>query len=116
MSRKDSRHVNCENAITRNRSAQSRVRTPASPSCRSMMRPKLFHGTYSMTCANSVLPTFIRHPKLSKPGMIANAQYEIQIVDTHESLETLINVGVAAGTSQFNRTLVNFYSNLRSFT
>jgi hypothetical protein len=38
--------------------------------------------------------------------MIANAQDEIQIVDTHESLETLINVGIAAGTSQFNRTLV----------
>jgi hypothetical protein len=38
--------------------------------------------------------------------MIANAQSEIQIVDTHESLETLINVDVAAGTSQFNRTLV----------
>ena len=39
--------------------------------------------------------------------MIANAQYEIQIVDTHESLETLIIVGVAVGMSQFNRTLVN---------
>lgn len=38
--------------------------------------------------------------------MIANAQSEIQIVDTHESLETLINVDVAAGTAQFNRTLV----------
>jgi len=38
--------------------------------------------------------------------MIANVQYEIQIVDTHESLETLVNAGVAAGTSQFNRTLV----------
>jgi hypothetical protein len=38
--------------------------------------------------------------------MIANAQYEIQIVDTHESLGTLIIVGVAAGTSQFNRTLL----------
>jgi len=38
--------------------------------------------------------------------MIANAQCEIQIVDTHESLETLINVDVAADTSQFNRTLV----------
>jgi len=38
--------------------------------------------------------------------MIANAQDEIQIVDTHESLETLIIVGVAVGTSQFNRTLV----------
>jgi hypothetical protein len=39
--------------------------------------------------------------------MIANAQYEIQIVDTHESLGTLINVGFAAGTPQFNRTLVS---------
>ena len=38
--------------------------------------------------------------------MIANAQSKIQIVDTHESLETLINIDVAAGTSQFNRTLV----------
>jgi len=38
--------------------------------------------------------------------MIANAQSEIQIVDTHEALETLINVDVAADTSQFNRTLV----------
>ena len=27
-------------------------------------------------------------------------------MDTHESLGTLINVGVAVGTSQFNRTLV----------
>src|SRR3989338_5519136 len=71
-----------------------------------MMRPKVFHGTYSMICANSVLPTFIPHSRFVKPGMIANAQYEIQIVDTHESLETLIIVGVAVGTSQFNRTLV----------
>jgi hypothetical protein len=38
--------------------------------------------------------------------MIANVQYEIQIVDTHESLEILINVGAAAGASQFNRTLL----------
>src|SRR3989338_7068935 len=106
MSRRDSRHVNCAKAITRNKSAQLKVRTPASPSCRSMMRPNVFHGTYSMTCANSVLPTFILHSRFAKPGMIANAQSEIQIVDTHESLETLINIDVAAGTSQFNRTLL----------
>jgi hypothetical protein len=31
--------------------------------------------------------------------MIANAPSEIQIVDTHESLETLINVDVAVGTA-----------------
>src|SRR3989338_1985327 len=77
-----------------------------------MMRPKVFHGTYSMICANSVLPTFIPHSRFVKPGMIANAQYEIQIVDTHESLETLIIVGVAVGTSQFNRTLVSSYISL----
>src|SRR3989338_4014764 len=75
-----------------------------------MMRPKVFHGTYSMICANSVLPTFIPHSRFVKPGMIANAQYEIQIVDTHESLETLIIVGVAVGTSQFNRTLVQVHT------
>jgi hypothetical protein len=46
------------------------------------------------------------HPKLYKPGMIANAQSKIQIVDTHESLETLVNIDVPVGTNQFNRTLV----------
>ena len=49
------------------------------------------------------------HPKLSKPGMIANAQSKIQIVDTHESLETLINIDIAVGMTQFNRTLVFCY-------
>jgi hypothetical protein len=47
------------------------------------------------------------HPGFSKPGMMTNVQSKIQIVDTHESLGTLINVDVAAGTSQFNRTLVS---------
>lgn len=44
--------------------------------------------------------------------MIANAQFEIQIVDIHESLEPLIHIDVAAGTPQFNRTLVNFSGNV----
>ena len=35
-----------------------------------------------MTCANSVLPTYILHSRLVKHGMIANVQSEIQIVDT----------------------------------
>jgi len=39
------------------------------------------------------------HPRFYKPGMIANAQSKIQIVDTHESLETLVNVDVAVGMS-----------------
>jgi hypothetical protein len=40
--------------------------------------------------------------------MMTNAQSEIQIVDTHESLGTLINVDVAADRPQFNRTLVEW--------
>ncbi|KAF0204941.1 MAG: hypothetical protein FD173_1387, partial [Gallionellaceae bacterium] len=40
------------------------------------------------------------------PGMIANAQSEIQIVDTHESLEPLVNTDVAVGTTKLNRTLL----------
>ena len=52
------------------------------------------------------MPIFVLHPKFSKPGMIANVYSKIQIVDTHESLETLINIDIAAGTTQFNRTLV----------
>src|SRR5450756_1174918 len=106
MSRKDSRHVNCEKAITRNKSAQSKVRTPASPPWRSMMRPKVFHGTYSMTCANSVLPTFMRHPRSSKPGSFAHVQSEIQIVDTHEFLKTRFCIGFSAFPPYINRTLL----------
>jgi hypothetical protein len=44
----------------------------------------------------SVLPTFMRHPGSFKPASIANRQSEIQIVDTHESLETRISIGLAA--------------------
>src|ERR1039458_251511 len=95
MSRKDSRHVSCENTITRNKSAQLKVRTPASPSWRSTMRPKGFHGTYSTTCANKVLPTFMRHLGLFKPESIANAESKIQIVDTHESFDTRIRIDLA---------------------
>jgi hypothetical protein len=39
------------------------------------------------------------HPSFLKPGMIANVRTEIQIVDTHESLGTLVNVDVAVGTA-----------------
>jgi len=46
------------------------------------------------------------HPRLAKPESIANAQFEIQIVDTHLSLKTRIGNGFAAGTSQLNRTLL----------
>jgi len=65
------------------------------PLWRSMMRPKVFHGTHSMACANSVLPTFMRYPRLFKPESIANMQSKIQIVDTHESLKTSVVVGLA---------------------
>jgi len=39
------------------------------------------------------------HPGFYKPGMIANVQSEIQIVDTHESLETLVDIDVPVGTT-----------------
>jgi len=50
----------------------------------------------------------MRHPRSSKPESIANAQSEIQIVDTHESIETRISIGLAAALLQINRTLVIF--------
>src|SRR6185295_487164 len=106
MSRSDSRQVSWENARTRNKSAQPSVRTPASPLCRSMMRPKDFHGTNSMTCANSVLPTFMRHPGSLEPASIANEPTEIQIVDTHESPEAFVTIGLAVRCQQMNRTLL----------
>jgi hypothetical protein len=53
---------------------------------RSMMRPKVFHGTNSIPCANSVLPTFMRHSRSSNPESIANEPHTIQIVDTHNPL------------------------------
>jgi len=49
----------------------------------------------------------MRHPRSSKPESIANAQSEIQIVDTHESIETRISIGLAAALLQINRTLVS---------
>jgi hypothetical protein len=58
---------------------------------------KVFQGTNSITCANSVLPTFMRHSGSLKPASIANRRSEIQIVDTHESLETRVSTGFAAG-------------------
>jgi hypothetical protein len=48
----------------------------------------------------------MRHSRLAKPGSIANVQIEIQIVDTHKSLETRFNIGFYAIMFQFNRTLL----------
>ena len=128
--RSDSRKMICAKAMIRNKSAQSSVRTPASPLCRSMMRPKVFHGTNSMTCANSVLPTFMRHPELFKPASIARTQIsdiseqaqlhrvsgtgkrahgiesEIQIVDTPQTAPTRTSTGLAVFGVSINRTLL----------
>ena len=59
------------------------------------MRVKVCHGTNSITCANSVLPTLMRHSGYAKPASIANDQSEIQIANTHERLETRISIGFA---------------------
>lgn len=60
--------------ITRNKSAHAKVRTPESPAWRSMMRPEFFHGTYSLTCTNNGVPTFMPHSRSAKPRSIANDQ------------------------------------------
>jgi len=49
---------------------------------------------------------FMRHPRLFKPGSIANVQIEIQIVDTHESLEAPVAIGLRAFMHYLNRTLL----------
>jgi len=92
--------------MTRNKSAQLNIRTLASPLCRSIMRPNVFHGTNSMSCANSVLPIFIRHSRARKPVSIANQGTEIQIVDTLESPETRVSSGFAHRAHGINRTLL----------
>jgi len=48
----------------------------------------------------------MRHPGLFNPESIAKTQFEIQIVDTHECLETRINIHFPARWPQFNRTLL----------
>jgi hypothetical protein len=48
----------------------------------------------------------MHHPRLFKPESIANVQIEIQIVDTHETLEPRIVIGLQAFDYQINRTLL----------
>ena len=71
---------------------------------RSIMRPKVFHGTNSITCANSVVPRFMRHPKSFRPVSIANTPGAIQIVEPHATLEPRITIDVAVDHSQMHRT------------
>jgi hypothetical protein len=51
----------------------------------------------------------MRHPWLFKAESIANAQIQIQIVDTHEILETRTVIGLQAFDRQINRTLLKFH-------
>jgi hypothetical protein len=51
----------------------------------------------------------MHHPRLFKPESIANVQIEIQIVDTHETLEPRIVIGLQAFDYQINRTLLIGY-------
>lgn len=48
----------------------------------------------------------MHYPRLFKPESIANVQIEIQIVDTHETLETLVVIGLQAFGHHLNRTLL----------
>jgi hypothetical protein len=85
------RTLTLREGITRNKLAQSSVRTPASPAWRSMMRPKVFHDLYKQR-----LPKFMRHSRLSKIESITNLRLKIQIVDTHESHKTPAVIGFSA--------------------
>jgi hypothetical protein len=49
----------------------------------------------------------MHHPRLFKPESIANVQIEIQIVDTYETLETRVVIGLQAFDCQINRTLLS---------
>jgi hypothetical protein len=51
-------------------------------------KPSDHAGLTQTTCANSVLPTIMRHPGLLKPQWITNLKSETLIVHTHETLET----------------------------
>ena len=57
------------------------------------MRQKFFHGTSTVTCANSVLQEFMRHPSLLNPANRVSPQPEIQIADPHRALERHVNIG-----------------------
>jgi hypothetical protein len=48
----------------------------------------------------------MHYPRLFKPESIANVQIEIQIVDTHETLETPFVIGLQALGHHLNRTLL----------
>ena len=49
----------------------------------------------------------MHHPRLFKPESIANVQIEIQIVDTHATLETRTAIGLQAFGHHLNRTLLS---------
>lgn len=58
------------------------------------MRPKAFQGRNAVTCANSVLPMFMRRFRSFKPERIENAQFQVQVVLTHKTLETWVTTGL----------------------
>ena len=49
-------------------------------------------------------------PRSFKPERIANVEFQIQIVDTYDSLKTRVNIGLAAFLPQLNRTLLIYYT------
>jgi hypothetical protein len=66
----------------------------------------LAQGTNSITWANSVLPTFMRHSRSSNPESIANERHAIQIVDTNKTMQTTRANRLDGGKSKLNRTVV----------
>lgn len=79
---------------------------PPGPDIARRFAPNGVHATTSLTCANSVWPTFMRYPGwVVRPVSIANAPGAMQIVDSHETLETPVTIDVVGDCNQMNRTL-----------
>jgi len=74
-----------------------------------MMRPKVFNGTNSMSCANRVLPTFMRHSGGGTARSIANWRGAVQIVDTRESSETTISIDFAVDHAEMDQAPLIHY-------
>src|ERR1700685_2271131 len=105
MSRRLSRYVICAKAMMRNCSPQRRLRTRTSPPYRVTIRSKLVHGTKSITCENSVRPTFTVRPPIGKIGHpTANSQIQVQIDTKQNLLQLVATQGLFSTPLALNRT------------
>ena len=77
---------------------------------------KVCQGSNAISCANSVLRAFMRHPGSLNPESIVNVRNEIQIVDTHEVSGIRINVEAATDRDQNRLAPADFSDLIKSAT